>query len=568
MKKNAIKTPWLKYYSEEEQNIDVPEGCLYDLIKQTAHQYPNHIAYDYFGVKKTFQEFIKEIESCAKAFQTFGIEKGDVVTICMPNTPEAIISFYALNRIGAISNMIHPKSAENEIKYYLEISNSTMLITIDVAWNNIKNILKQTKVKNVVLVSASDSMPPLLSIGYQFTQGRKITKPKKEHPVLRWKEFISKGKKETEVKDAHLKKDDYASILYSGGTTGNPKGIVLTNGNFNAIAISNKIGVATASPKDSALAIMPIFHCFGLGICIHTVLYIGMTSILIPQFSVKKFASLLKKYRPNIIIGVPTLYEALLLNKTISKMDLSFIKCAISGGDSLSISLKKKIDQFFQEHGANIQVREGYGLTESASAVCLTPPSIYKEGSIGIPYPCNDFKIVKPNTHEEVPYGEIGEILVSGPTVMVGYLKEETETAHALQLHEDGKVWLHTGDLGMMDQDGFLYFKQRLKRMIVSSGYNLYPQYIENVIDSHPSVLTSTVIGIDHPYKVQVAKAFIVLKPGYQPTEALKEEIYEHCKKNLAKYSLPWEMEFRDSLPKTLVGKIAYTKLEEEKKEK
>lgn len=565
-KQETRKTPWLKYYSEEEQNMKIPEGSLYDVLENTAQQYPEYIAYDYFGVKKTFRQFLKEIDTCTKAFQSFGINKGDVVTICMPNTPEAIIAFYALNRLGAISNMIHPKSAENEIKYYLEVSSSTMLITIDIAWKNIQNILKDTQVKDVIMVSASDSMPSLLKVGYQLTKGRKIKKSKKGLHLLNWQDFIARGNKEIELPNISLHKEDYASILYSGGTTGNPKGIILTNGNFNAIAISNKIGVATVSAKDRALAIMPIFHCFGLGICVHTVLSMGITSILIPQFSPKEFDHLLKKYRPNIIIGVPTLYEALLLNKKIAKMDLSFIKCAISGGDSLSISLKKKIDTFFQEHGANIQIREGYGLTESASAVCLTPPTIYKEGSIGIPYPCNDFKIVKPNTHEEVPYGEIGEILVSGPTVMVGYLKEEGETAHTLQIHEDGKTWLHTGDLGMMDSDGFLYFKQRLKRMIVSSGYNLYPQYIENVIDSHPAVLTSTVIGIDHPYKVQVAKAFVVLKPEYQPSERLKEEIYEHCKKNLAKYSLPWEIEFRDSLPKTLIGKIAYTKLEKKEK--
>lgn len=565
-KQETRKTPWLKYYSEEEQNMKIPEGSLYDVLENTAQEYPEYIAYDYFGVKKTFRQFLKEIDICTKAFQSFGINKGDVVTICMPNTPEAIIAFYALNRLGAISNMIHPKSAENEIKYYLEVSSSTMLITIDIAWNNIQNILKDTQVKDVIMVSASDSMPSLLKVGYQLTKGRKIKKPKKGRHLLNWKDFISRGNKEIELPNISFTKEDYASILYSGGTTGNPKGIILTNGNFNAIAISNKIGVATVSAKDRALAIMPIFHCFGLGICVHTVLSMGITSILIPQFSPKEFDHLLKKYRPNIIIGVPTLYEALLLNKKIAQMDLSFIKCAISGGDSLSVSLKKKIDTFFQEHGANIQIREGYGLTESASAVCLTPPTIYKEGSIGIPYPCNDFKIVKPNTHEEVPYGEIGEILVSGPTVMVGYLKEEGETAHTLQIHEDGKTWLHTGDLGMMDSDGFLYFKQRLKRMIVSSGYNLYPQYIENVIDSHPAVLTSTVIGIDHPYKVQVAKAFVVLKPEYQPSERLKEEIYEHCKKNLAKYSLPWEIEFRDSLPKTLIGKIAYTKLEKKEK--
>ncbi len=566
--KTEVKTPWLQFYSEVEEKLEVPNYSLYEHLRRTALKYPEYIAYDYFGVKRQFKDLMLEIETCAKAFKSYGIGVGDVVTLCMPNTPEAVIAFYALNRIGAISNMIHPKSAENEIKYYLNVSESTMLITIDISWDNIKNILKDTKVKQTVVVSPKDSMPTLLGIGYLLTQGRKSKIPRSSGHLCNWREFLYHGKYYAQELDANLDGDAYASILYSGGTTGSPKGIVLTNRNFNAEAIASFTAVATLHAGDTALAILPIFHCFGLGICIHTVLSFGGTSILLPQFNAKTFDKLLAKHRPNVILGVPTLFEALLTNDNIAKMDLSFLKCIISGGDSLSISAKKKIDAFLREHGANIQVREGYGLTESTSAVCLTPPSIYREGSIGIPYPGSYMKIVKPNTHEELPYGEIGEMVVSGPTMMLGYLNDVNETNHALQEHEDGLVWLHTGDLGMMDEDGFVYFKQRLKRMIVSSGYNLYPQYIENVIDSHPAVLTSTVIGIEHPYKIQVAKAFIVLKKGFEPSEELKADIYEHCKKNLAKYSLPYEMEFRESLPKTLVGKVAYMQLMEEEKEK
>lgn len=566
--KPEVKVPWLQYYSEVEEDLQIPDYSLYEHLRRTAIKYPDYIAYDYFGVKRKFQDFLMEIEACAKAFKSYGIGEGDVVTLCMPNTPEAVIAFYALNRIGAISNMIHPKSAENEIKYYLNVSESTMLITIDLSWDNIKNILKETKIKQTVIVSPKDSMPTLLGFGYLLTQGHKSKIPRSTSNLCNWREFIYHGKYYEGELDANLDGSAYASILYSGGTTGSPKGIVLTNYNFNAEAISSFTGVATLHAGDTALAILPIFHCFGLGICIHTVLSFGGTSILLPKFNPKTFDKLLAKHHPNILLAVPTLFEALLGNDNIAKMDLSFLKCIISGGDSLSISSKKKIDQFLRDHGANIQVREGYGLTESTSAVCLTPPSIYRDGSIGIPYPGTYIKIVRPNTHEELPYGEIGEMVVSGPTVMAGYLNDEVETSHALQEHEDGRIWLHTGDLGAMDEDGFVYFKQRLKRMIVSGGYNLYPQYIENVIDSHPAVLTSTVIGIDHPYKLQVAKAFIVLRKGFEPSEELKAEIYEHCKKNIAKYSLPWEMEFRESLPKTLVGKVAYMKLMEEEQEK
>lgn len=311
---------------------------------------------------------------------------------------------------------------------------------------------------------------------------------------------------------------------------------------------------------------MPIFHGFGLGICIHTVICAGATAVILPQFDVNTFDKLLKKYKPNIIAGVPTLYEALLRNPKIDEMDLSFLKCAISGGDSLSINLKKKVDKFLQEHNAKCQIREGYGLTECVTGSCLTPKENYKEGSIGIPYPDTYYKIVIPNTHTKLNYGETGEICLSGPTVMLGYLNEPKETGHTLQLHEDGLVWLHTGDLGSMDEEGFIYFKQRLKRMIISSGYNIYPQVIENVIDSHPDVLYSTVIGIPDDYKGQKVKAFIVLKNGINPTDDVQNSIKEHCSKNIAKYAMPKEFEYRDSLPKTLVGKVAFRELMDEEK--
>ena len=255
-------------------------------------------------------------------------------------------------------------------------------------------------------------------------------------------------------------------------------------------------------------------------------------------------------------------------NKNLDGYDLSFLKCVISGGDSLSISLKEKVDTFLKEHGANIQIREGYGLTECVTGSCLTPMNYYRKGSIGIPYPDTYYKIVKPNTEEELPFGEEGEILISGPSVMKGFLDDEKETKLTLRKHKDGLTWMYTGDLGYMDKDGFIYFKQRLKRMIISSGYCLYPQYIENIIDSHPKVLMSCVIGIEHPYKVQVAKAFIVLRNGYTADDKLLKEIKEHCEKNLARYSWPTEYEFRSELPKTLVGKIAYSKLEEEERGK
>ena len=496
-----------------------------------------------------------------------GIKKKDVVSICMPNTPEGIISFYAINKVGAIANMIHPLSSADEIKYYVNLSKSKLIIAADFSLNKINQIFSETSLKNIIIVSVGNSMPIPMKVLYQITKGRKIKYDKTESMIY-WKKFIQLGKVYTKKINSHYTGEETAAILYSGGTTGYPKGIELTNLNINALAMQAIESCACIKEQDKVLSIMPIFHGFGLGICIHAAQYVGGVSIILPTFSAQTFDQLLKKYKPNIIAGVPTLYEALLKNKKLDGYDLSFLKCVISGGDSLSISLKKKVDRFLHSHGANIQVREGYGLTECVTGSCFTPIDDYREGSIGIPYPDMYFKIVKPETTDEVPYGEEGEIVIHGPTVMKGYLNDQKETKSTLKKHSDGLIWLHTGDLGSMDEDGFVYFKQRLKRVIVSSGYCIYPQYIENAIDSHPSVLMSCVIGIDHPYKVQVAKAFIVLKPGIEKSDEVLESIKKHCEEKIAKYSWPYEYEFRDELPKTLVGKVAYTELIKEEAKK
>ena len=567
MKSSKVKTPWYDFYDGVKPHLEYPDISIYNMLEDSMKNREDYISYNYYGTKKTYKEFIAQIDKCARALKSLGVKASERVSICMPNTPEAIIAFYAINKIGAVANMIHPLSAENEIKYFLNISKSKYVIAIDIAFNKINHIANDTNLKKCIVVSAKNSMPMYLKIGYQLTKGRKI-KLEKSDLNLSWNDFIKLGEDYNKKIKSDFKGNNVAAILYSGGTTGYPKGIELTNLNFNALAIQSFEACQCLKEKDKVLSIMPVFHGFGLGICIHTVQYFGGTSILLPQFSAKTFDKLLKKYKPNIIAGVPTLYEALLKNKNLDGYDLSFLKCVISGGDSLSISLKEKVDTFLKEHGANIQIREGYGLTECVTGSCLTPMNYYRKGSIGIPYPDTYYKIVKPNTEEELPFGEEGEILISGPSVMKGYLDDEKETKLTLRKHKDGLTWMYTGDLGYMDKDGFIYFKQRLKRIIISSGYCLYPQYIENIIDSHPKVLMSCVIGIDHPYKVQVAKAFIVLRNGYTADDELLKEIKEHCEKNLARYSWPTEYEFRSELPKTLVGKIAYSKLEEEERGK
>jgi len=563
-KKNKRK-PWYDYYGKKTPNLEYPTCSMYELIEQTALKYPNYIAYEYYKNKATYKEFMNKIEKASRSLKVLGVKKGDTVTICMPNTPSSIEMFYAINKIGAIANMIHPLSSEKEIELYLNAANSKYILTIDMAYNKIENIIKNTKLEKVIISFPNDDMKVVMSSMYWFMKGRK-NKIKTNENTYTWKQFIDLGIDFKEKTKENVTKDDIAVILYSGGTTGDPKGIMLSNLNFNASAIQAEFMCDPAQAGDSILSILPNFHAFGLGVCIHTILYIGMKSILIPTFNPKKLGNLIKTCKPTFLVGVPTLYEALLKSKKLGKKSLSSLTCVICGGDSLSFELKKKIDSFLKEHGSDTEIRQGYGLTESTGPTCLCPSNFYKEETIGIPFPDTFYKIVKLGTYNEAKPLEDGEICINGPTVMQGYLNDDIETINVLRKHNDGKIWLHTGDIGCVDEDGFVFFKQRIKRMIISSGYNIYPKYIENVIDSHEAVLTSTVIGIDHPYKIQVAKAYIVLKEGYKPTHEIKKSIKEHCKKHLAKYSIPYEFEYRNSLPKTKIGKIDYKKLESENK--
>lgn len=557
------KEPWYKYY-DKGNKIDYPDLTIYELVARTCESYPNNYAFEYYGNKITYRDFLIKIKKTASALLELGVKEGDRVTICMPNTPSAIVTFYAINMIGATASMIHPLSSENEIEFYLNESNSKYVLTIDLVYDKLMRVINKTNVVKVIVSSVSDDMNNFKHFMYWFLSGRKHKIEKNEKAIF-YNDFLKLGIYYKEFAPCKRKLDDEAVILYSGGTTGSPKGIVLTNLNFNALAMQCELMCSPVKVGDSVLAILPIFHGFGLGVSIHTPLYIGMKVILVPDFSPRKFGSLIKKYKPNFITGVPTLYEALLKTK-LGKKELSSVMCAVCGGDTLIPSFKNKIDSFLNEHGSSASVRCGYGLTECTAASCLNPRNEYRDNSIGIPMPDTLYKIVKIGTLTEAKTMEDGEICICGPTVMKGYLNNPEETKKTKRKHPDGKYWLHTGDIGCMDKDGFIYFKQRLKRMIVSSGYNIYPSYVEDIISKHPLVDSCVVIGIPHEYKKQVAKAYIVLKNGEKPTAINKKKIKKYCEDNLAKYSWPYEYEFRDTIPTTLVGKVAYKKLEEENK--
>ena len=555
------KEPWYKYYGDK-MDIKYPDLTIYELINKTAKSYPHYYAYEYYGTKVTYKEFINKIKRCACALTKLGIKSGDRVTICMPNTPAAIITFYALNLIGATSNMIHPLSSSNEIEFYLNTSNSKYILIFDLVYKKLMNIIDKTKIEKIIVSSVTDGMTNFRKGLYLITLGRK-NRIERNSQVCLYSKLMKQVNNYKNIVYPKKSSSDEAVILYSGGTTGKPKGIVLSNMNFNSLAMQCHIACDPSKAGDSILAILPIFHGFGLGVSIHTPLYIGMKVILVPDFSPRKFGSLMKKYNPNFITGVPTLYEALIKTK-LNKNALRNLNCVVSGGDLLQPELKREIDDYLKSHGSKAKARCGYGLTECTGACCLNPSNVYKDNSVGIPLPNMNFKIVKIGTEDQADFLEDGEICVSGPTVMKGYLNDKKETKLVLKKHKDGKIWLHTGDIGCMDSDGFVYFKQRLKRLIISSGYNIYPSYIESIIMKIKEVETCVVIGIPHPYKKQVLKAYIVLKNDLKPTLSIKKKIKKYCEEHLVRYAWPYEYEYRSSLPKTAVGKVAYRELEKE----
>ena len=575
---NKDNYPWYKFYGEVPHHLDYFKGSMTEYIMETALKYPNIYAISYYNNKITYKELIDKITECAKSLKTIGVKEGDIVSICMPNTPSALYMFYVVNLVGAISNMIHPLSSEKEIEMYLNKTNSKVIMTIDINYKKVINIINNTSVKKVIVSSAGDDLKGFKKMMYSIfsTDVTKATKKIKQvflkafqnREVMSYKKFIAKGSSYYEDYTASRKAEDTAVILYSGGTSGSPKGIMLSNLSFNALAYQAHYMCDPAKAGDSILSIMPIFHGFGLGVCIHTCLHIGMMCILVPIFKGKNLGKLIRKTKPNFMVGVPTLFEALCNNKKLKDNDFSSINCIVSGGDIMDEEQIERYNDMFKKYGSKAKIRVGYGLTEACAATCLSPTLVHREKGIGVPFPDTIYKIVKIGTTKEVDKMEDGEICICGPTVMQGYLNDDKETESVLKKHKDGQTWLHTGDIGCMDEDGFIYFKSRIKRLIVSSGYNIYPSYIEGIINKHEYVSNCTVIGIPDKYRGQIAKAFVVLKKEVKLNEGVEEEIKEYCKKYISKYSMPRIFEFRKELPKTLVGKIAYSVLEEEEKVK
>ena len=563
LRKIDMKLERAKYGYIEKMPKDIKyfEGGLYDVVYESSCKWPHNTALEYYDTQITYKELIKKINKVAASLKAIGAEKGERITICMPNTPEAIYMFYAVNEVGAVANMIHPLSSEKEIEEYVNQAHSKIMLCVDVAYPKVENIIKNTEIEQLVVVSPTRSMDILVRAIYKITKGRKNHIKKSQH-VITWDQFLGKANKFVGNPHARVNPNDDAVIMYSGGTTGKPKGIILSNLNFNAQALGAKYLVPELfKPEYSFMAFLPNFHTFGLGCCIHMPLYFGARTFLIPQFNPKKFKSYITKYKVDILVGVPTVFEYLTKIK-FKKDGLKNVKYVVSGGDMISMSSKELINDFLKTHGSKAIIENGYGLTEASGGFIFSPRSVAEEpDTIGYPIPDNEVIIMDLKTKKPAELGKDGEILVRGLSVMKGYLGMPKETEEAF-VKVGNKKYLRTGDIGYADERGVIHFRSRLKRMIISNGYNIYPANIEDVTLKCKDISSCAVVGREDKLRGEKVVVFVVANPDTRE-HAIRKELNTIYKKYLAKYEIPREIRFIDALPKTKLAKVDFKALEQ-----
>ena len=563
-----IDKPWLKHYAKDLITFDLPDKSVYEFVLDANQDNMDNTALEFYGSKITYREFFKKVAETEKAFRKLEIQKGDVVSFCAPTIPETFYAFYALNKIGAIANMIDPRTNASSIKTFIENANSKMLMYIDIAYPKMAPIISELNIDNIVSMSVADSLPVHLKTLYKLKD--KVESIKKEKvpvnkKIVDWKEFIKNGKDYTFVPEELTDKLNLPSgIVYTSGTTGIPKGSVMTNKNFLAMVYQNHCSNMGWDKNDILLGIMPPFIAYGL-VCGFTLpLCNGMQIDIIPKFESDKFDEYIIKHKPNHIMGVPSYLDNLTKSKKLENKDLSFIKTAIVGGDKLVISSEERINKFLASHGSKATVSKGYGMTEmSSNAVYTANKDSNRLGSVGIPLAENQLKIIDDDGNE-IGYNEVGEVCLTGPTLIDGYLNNPEENKKTFRF-ENGTRWVHTGDNAYMTKDGLVFFQDRLKRIIVrSDGHNVWPSRIEQIIEENPHVKQCCVTGVKDPNveNGEIPTAFITLEDSSLETaEEIIKNINDVCLSRLPERDIALEYFIQDELPLTPVGKIDYLKL-------
>lgn len=550
---------WLKHYPKEVlPSYDYPKQNLAQFLLDAAANYPEHTALFFLGRKMKYKELLSETYRFANGLKKLGIQKGDRVAIMLPNCPQAVIAYYGSLLVGAIVVQTNPTYMERELDHQLNDSGAKLLIGLDILFKRISKVVTQTKVENVIYTSIKDYLPFPKNVLYPIKakkEGQSLDVDYSEN-VLSFKRVLddaSDSPVQVDIDSEH----DLALLQYTGGTTGLSKGVMLTHHNLVANTIQSRAwSYRSEEAKESYLAVLPFFHVFGMTVLMNQSVRLAGTLLLLPKFDADESLKLINKMKPSIFPGAPTMYIALINHPKIGDFDLSSIEVCISG----AAPLPGEVQEVFEQVTGG-KLLEGYGLTEASPVTHAN--NIWgkrKLGSIGIPFPDTDARVVDPETGEELELGEVGELIVKGPQVMRGYWNQPVETSKTLR-----EGWLYTGDMAVMDDEGFFYIMDRKKDLIIAGGFNIYPREVEEVLFDHPAVMDVVVAGIPDPYRGETVKAYVVLKDGTQTDE---QELEAFCRERLASYKVPRSYEFRDSLPKTLVGKTLRRVVVEEEKKK
>ena len=557
---------WLKYLPEECRNAVIPEQTIYDYIKEVCQSRPNGKAIYYYGTSVTYGEMLKKIDQAAEAYYALGVREGDYVSFLTVTLPEAIYSMYGLNKIGAVGNFIDPRMDVQRILDAIEGVKSKVLVTIDLAWPKVAWLRNKLKQDYIVSISANDSLSLIAKAYRTLTTKDKPQVPYDGKTVLRWKDLMAQGK--GGAKQVPFKKDSVATITYTGGTTGTPKGVMLTNDGMNCMAQSFAFSGVDYQHGERFLEIMPIFASYGVGCGIHMPFAMRQENVIIPKFTPDELGALIKKYRPNHMMGVPSFYERIMHSKDLWDMDLSFLKTTGCGGDTMNPGLEERFNKFMKEKGGLYNLSQGYGLSEMTGAATCCYSHVYKDDSSGIPLFCNSVGIFDPETGEELDYGEEGEVCLTGRGMMLGYHNNPEETDKIIRTHADGTKWIHSGDIGYMDEDGFLYIRGRIKQIIIKfDGHKVFPVQIEGIINRHKAVAACTVVGIQDPDHAQgsVPLGVVELKKDIpaEQKETIRKEILQMCDELLEERGKPSDVTFIDEMLHTALAKHDYRALTE-----
>ena len=561
----SIDKPWLKYYSEEAVNMPLPECSLYDYLLSCNKEHMEDYALNYFGNKITYRKFFNMIDDVAKSFLKIGVKDGEVVPIVSLSTVASIVCFYALNRIGAVVDFLNVLAEQADLENFFNEANARTVVTLDLFGEKVVNAANKTEVQQIVLFSVDYEMPLAMKVGYHLKTRNKKENWRLQTNIINWNTFLALGKDQPNIQ---YSKNPYKMCLlaHTGGTTGNPKAVMLSDKAMNAV-ICQYINVFGINRREVFLSLIVPFVVYGILSNVHLPLCLGLETVIIPRFDANEWGNYFKKYHPNHVLAVPSYVSPMLKHPKLQNMDLSCFISAGVGGDGMTNEIETDLNEFYRNHNSNALVLKGYGMTEVCATAITCFPGINKIGSVGIPLPKVNLMIYDRDKKCEMKNYEIGEICLQSPSRMIGYLNNEEETNNLFWHHEDGSEWLHTGDLGYIDEDGYLFLSGRMKRVILTTGkgiaYKVFPNIPEKILDSHESVVQSCIVGaVDGDN--QVLRAHIMVNGAdMSKTSQIEKELRTLCEEHLPEYSRPVYYTFHEKLPLTSIGKVDYRALEQ-----